>query len=486
MATMALLKRKSGARLGVGVAVLAVMLAAGLPQPVAAQQDVKCRKCVDTVDTAKKAINASRLKPGAVTTDRLRDNAVTGVKIRASAISGADLANGAVGARELAADAVTGAAIQDGGIEGANLADGAVDAAKLATGAVTGAAIQDGAVAGSDLLDGAVDAAKLATGAVTSAAITDGSVTAAKLAPGTVTVGPDDIFARTLVVRPFGDGSNPAANGLELLDALTFLGSVSPSPGAANPWLVSLEAGLYDVGSTQVALLPYVDLEGAGEATTRIRGGDTFSPIVLGADHSEIRFLTVEHTGTTAVGPIVALQSGLAGSKVSYVTVIAEIAVDGSVNGVRLFGNTVASKITVRAVKTGGFGNVTAVSMQDTAVLRDSIMTAEVRSGITSTVSTGVAATGQPELVNVKAVARSTSSGNQKRALFFRSLNTDVTIRNSVLIAEGTANAAALSRDTPGLAKVAFTQLVGDVPPTSVTCFNAYDDSLVLLNAACQ
>jgi len=107
-------------------------------------------------------------------------------------------------------------------------------------------------------VDDAVDAAKLASGAVTGATVLDGAVTAAKLAPDAVAVGPDDIFARTLVVRPFGDGSNAAANGLELLDALTFLGGVSPAPGAANPWLLKLEAGLYDVGSTQVALLPYV------------------------------------------------------------------------------------------------------------------------------------------------------------------------------------------------------------------------------------
>lgn len=466
---------------GVFFAGLVLVLAAGIsaPNPTAAQStgNVKCNKCVDTSDFAKNAISTSRLKPGAVKTTGLRDNAVTGAKIRNGSVAGSDLANGAVGQADLAPDAVTGAAILDGSVTGADIAAGAVGTAKLVPDAVTGAAIQDGAVTGADIAPGAVGTAKLANDAVTGAAIMDGTITAADLAPDAATVGPDDIFDRTLVVSPAGDGSNATANGAELLVAITFLGTVAPAPGAANPWLLKLEPGVYDVGTTQATLLPYVGLKGGGEATTLIRGGNFFGPIVRGADHSEIRFLTVEHTGNLNFA--LAIQSGSVSSRISHVTAETRNPI-GTARAIELSGDAVASDITARAVNTSNRGHAAAVVMSGTTVLRDATVSADMQLDAlgNNDFAAGVfAGSGsQPELVNVTATA--SGGATEKRGVDAQGAGTVVTIRHSALAVEGANSNTAVRFRDGATGTVAHTQMVGFVP-ASLTCVNLFDENLM-------
>lgn len=178
--------------------------------------------------------------------------------------------------------------------------------------------IAKGAVNASRLKAGAVRNGKIADDAVTGVKILDGSVTAADLAAGAVTA--DDIYARTLVVSPFGDGSNTTSNGQELLDAITFLGSVVPAPSATNPWLIRIEPGIYDVGTTSVQMLDFVDIAGSGINTTTILGsteitipgsGLATGGVVRGASDAEIRNLTVEHDGGANIsGTIVSVGTG--------------------------------------------------------------------------------------------------------------------------------------------------------------------------------
>lgn len=75
------------------------------------------------------------------------------------------------------------------------------------------------------------------------------------------------------------------------------------TPSPSNPCLLKIMSGVYDIGTNSLVMQPYVDIEGAGETVTKITG--TFSPsegtsygIVQGASNAEIRFLTVENTGT--------------------------------------------------------------------------------------------------------------------------------------------------------------------------------------------
>jgi hypothetical protein len=66
---------------------------------------------------------------------------------------------------------------------------------------------------------------------------------------------------------------------------------------ATNPFTIYIAPGVY---SETVTMKPYVDIEGAGETSTKITY--TGSPnedtaTIIGADHAEIRYLTVENIG---------------------------------------------------------------------------------------------------------------------------------------------------------------------------------------------
>jgi hypothetical protein len=99
-------------------------------------------------------------------------------------------------------------------------------------------------------------------------------------------------YVRTVEVSPI-EGGTTSQNGAALLAALGGIGTAS----AANPFLLKIEPGIYDVGGTPVVMKQFVDIEGSGEGVTYIRGlgGATATDGVLrGIDNAEVRFLTVQ------------------------------------------------------------------------------------------------------------------------------------------------------------------------------------------------
>lgn len=133
---------------------------------------------------------------------------------------------------------------------------------------------------------GAVTRPKLAKNAVTSGSVADGTLLVRDFAPGqlfpgtkgdtggkgdpgaTGPAGADGQAApsggeplrRTVVLH--GDGS-PTANGTALLNA------VAGVP-ATDRWLVKLEPGVYDLGTSSLSLPSNVDLEGSGDPSSTI------------------------------------------------------------------------------------------------------------------------------------------------------------------------------------------------------------------------
>ena len=72
----------------------------------------------------------------------------------------------------------------------------------------------------------------------------------------------------------------------------------NPRPSAANPYLIKIEPGIYDLEANSLFMRPYVDIEGSGEGVTTITSAvNTGLGTVVGADNSELRFLTVKNTG---------------------------------------------------------------------------------------------------------------------------------------------------------------------------------------------
>lgn len=101
---------------------------------------------------------------------------------------------------------------------------------------------------------------------------------------------------RTVLVSPQG---TPAQNGTALLSALEKITDASET----NPYLIIIEPGIYDIGSSTFEMKSYVDVQGSGEDVTKITGsvstgsGDLERGVLEGANNTELRFLTVEHAG---------------------------------------------------------------------------------------------------------------------------------------------------------------------------------------------
>jgi hypothetical protein len=108
---------------------------------------------------------------------------------------------------------------------------------------------------------------------------------------------------RTVLVSPVpGD---PLASGNALRNALAGISS----PSSTNRWLLKVEPGIYDVGTTSLQMRSWVDIEGSGIGVTTIRGSVTtfYNATIHGASNAELRLLTVEASGNVgnfAPGPI--------------------------------------------------------------------------------------------------------------------------------------------------------------------------------------
>jgi hypothetical protein len=101
-------------------------------------------------------------------------------------------------------------------------------------------------------------------------------------------------YLHIVTVRSAG---TPLQNGTALMTAH---GNITGN-SAAEPYLLKLEPGIYDLGILQLEMKPYVDLMGSGETLTTIRrnggAGAASSAVVRGANNSSLKHLTLENNG---------------------------------------------------------------------------------------------------------------------------------------------------------------------------------------------
>jgi len=140
----------------------------------------------------------------------------------------------------------------------------------------------------------------------------------AALLPATNAAAQPVSFVRTEVVSPVP--SNPVASGRRLRRALADITGAS----ATNPYLIKVEPGVYDLDGRSLAMRPFIDIEGSGEGVTIVQSTVNAVGTVQGADHAELRTLTVVNFDATDG---VALASSAAGFTASHVTCLAR---DGS------------------------------------------------------------------------------------------------------------------------------------------------------------
>jgi hypothetical protein len=223
-------------------------------------------------------------------------------------------------------------------------------------------------------------------------------------------------YERTVVVSPVGTDTE---NGQALLDALTSINDAS----ATKEYLLYIEPGTYDLGTSTLRMRQHVDIEGAGELKTIITGSVSHCPtevsvagLLRGATDAELRFLTVRNTA------------------------------QGQCN-IAIYNFNSCPRLThVTAEATGGAGNFT------TGVVNFSTCSSMTMTDVTATASGGADNRG---VLNVGA---------------------QPTIKQSKV----SGSTYSLYQESGGTVKVALSQLVGPINVVSGTlqCFNNYDQNM--------
>ena len=96
-------------------------------------------------------------------------------------------------------------------------------------------------------------------------------------------------FLRTIVVSP--SGATAAANGALLAGAVAAISGAA----ATNTYLVWIEPGVYDLGTTPLNIPAHVDVQGSGQDVTTIEGEGLLT-LAAASGNTEVRGLTVTDT----------------------------------------------------------------------------------------------------------------------------------------------------------------------------------------------
>lgn len=157
---------------------------------------------------------------------------------------------------------------------------------------------------------------------------------------------PATAYARTILVSPL---ATPAQSGAALLAALAAITDAS----ATTPYLLKIEPGVYDLGTSSLQMKPYVDIEGSGEGVTQLQGArraDQNGGAINGADNAELRQLSVKVTSGTGAFAI-AISISNASPHITHVTARS----DGDTSYAIAMVNSARPRIEhVYAVATGG------------------------------------------------------------------------------------------------------------------------------------
>jgi len=149
---------------------------------------------------------------------------------------------------------------------------------------------------------------------------------------------------RTVLVSPKGTATE---SGTALLNALAGITDASET----NPYLIVIEPGINDVGSTSLQMKEYVDIQGSGEGVTKITANmdSSNSGVVNGNNNAELRFLTVENSGTASYH--LGVYNHATSPALTHVTVIVE---DGSNWNRAVFNQSSSPTITHLTVSASG------------------------------------------------------------------------------------------------------------------------------------
>jgi len=137
---------------------------------------------------------------------------------------------------------------------------------------------------------------------------------------------------KVVVVPLSGDDLKPLQNIITVAksngdfdDPVAALNSITDA-SAANPYLVVIAPGVYDIGSSGLVMQEYVDVAGSGQDSTFIKGSKSNSSLngnaalVTGSDNAGLRDLTIENMSSTSVYAV-GIYNSAASPKLSNLTI---------------------------------------------------------------------------------------------------------------------------------------------------------------------
>lgn len=154
-------------------------------------------------------------------------------------------------------------------------------------------------------------------------------------------------YVRTVVVSP--TPGNAVASGNTLVQAMQGITNAT----SANPYLVQIEPGVYDLGLNILQMKPYVDVEGSGQGVTTIIGRNSIA--VATANFTELRSLTIKNLGAQSNAAGVSV--GATSPRLTNVTVLLSGAntCTSACNGVTIEGTAAPTltDVTIRVTTKG-------------------------------------------------------------------------------------------------------------------------------------
>jgi len=312
-------------------------------------------------------------------------------------------------------------------------------------------------------------------------------------------------YVRTVVVSP--TVANPTASGTTLINALNAI----TGPSSTDPYLLKIEPGVYNIGSGQLIMKSYVDIEGSGENATFITAARVSSTgPVLGAPNTELRNLTLTNSTPGTVHTYDA--NGTGNYRLRDVTINATTTNNATARGPFADGGSALFLVNVTAIATAGTGASSPVAVTatnaSTVNIFHSTITVKGVAGSTGTnigvsaacstcaitmdsstviatgegsTNTAVSASSGPMTITNSTIRAETAT-TRKAILAGTSPSAVVNVAHSTLIATG---GTAVEESGSATLRVASSLVDGAVTGTP-TCLGTYNATFVALNATCQ
>jgi hypothetical protein len=226
-------------------------------------------------------------------------------------------------------------------------------------------------------------------------------------------------FLRTIVVSP---GATASAGGTALLAAVSGIAGAS----VTTPYLIWIEPGAYELGTTPLRIPSDVDVQGSGQDVTTIEG---VGPLTLSAAAAtEVRQLTVTDINTAGSADAIDTSGGL-----RDLTAIASASGSGAATGVLANGSTMPLvDVTASASGSGTSPLVAALDTQNSAQIVGGAFTATDEAGTSKAVALYAESS-----TSVSDATLSAGGGSLAFAVYTAASNTTVTVNGSTLVGAG-------------------------------------------------